>query len=497
MKRIIYKNTLAVLALAWAVCGCEDFLNEQPQSDFTRPESSSGSELTSAYETVEEAQNELNGAYANFKADIYEMNNFLVADVMSDNCYVGGDGINEEQFDLMNLTATNTMVALSWSQYYTLAGSATTVIENVKLMPEDPETEQQKNQIIAEAKFIRAWAYFDIVRLWGDAPMTLQLIPAITSDNLDEWYPVMYPEKTPAADIYKQILEDLDDEDVIQYLPSMSHGAFQATKGAAYGLRAKVYATMGEKADRNWQAVVDECDKVIGEGYELVPNFDDLWTVSGKFSNESIFELYFTSENEQHNWAYWVLLSDVNGDVVVSWRRYCTPTQELVEKFDAENDTRYASSIYWTEVPYNTYWPASNYPLSYKIRQEENDIILLRLADILLLKAEALVELNRTEEAINIVNEIRERAGIDDLDTGMGQEEARLAVENERQLELYMEGQRWFDLVRNDRMEAVIRAHKNKDGEPMVSDVSEFRRLLPIPQAQIDINERLTQNPGY
>lgn len=494
-KFITYTMVAACGLIAW---GCEDFLNEQPQSDFTRPQTEGGV-LVSAYETVQDAQNELNGAYASFKTDLYELSNFLIGDVMSDNCYVGGDGINEEQFDLMTVTPTNSVIDLSWSQYYTLAGSATSVIENIRLMPEDsdPAVAEEKARITAEAKFIRAWAYFDIVRLWGDAPMTLELIPSITAENLDKWYPVMYPARTPADEIYTQILKDLDDA-VIADLPRSSTGLFQATQGAAHGLRAKVYATMGDKASRDYNKVVTECEAVEAEGYELVQDFDVLWTIEGKHSTESIFELEFSGEAEQHNWAYWVLLSDVNGEVEVTWRRYCTPTRQLVEKFQENGtDVRYASSIIWAEVPYSTYYPASNYPLSYKIRREEQNIILLRLADILLLKAEALVELGRVDEAVDIVDEIRERAQIDPLPDGMSQDQARLAVEDERQLELYMEGQRWFDLVRNDRMEAVMSAAKDKDGNPMVADVQPFRRLMPVPQGQIDINERLTQNPEY
>ena len=131
-KFITYTMVAACGLIAW---GCEDFLNEQPQSDFTRPQTEGGV-LVSAYETVQDAQNELNGAYASFKTDLYELSNFLIGDVMSDNCYVGGDGINEEQFDLMTVTPTNSVIDLSWSQYYTLAGSATSVIENIRLMPE-------------------------------------------------------------------------------------------------------------------------------------------------------------------------------------------------------------------------------------------------------------------------------------------------------------------------------------------------------------------------
>ena len=107
------------------------------------------------------------------------------------------------------------------------------------------------------------------------------------------------------------------------------------------------------------------------------------------------------------------------------------------------------------------------------------------------------MEQNNVADAIAIVNEIRERAGITPLDKNMSQDKARLAVENERQLELLFEGHRWYDLVRNERMEEVMAQATDKNGVPMIKDVSEFRRLMPVPQGQIDINERLDQNTGY
>ena len=478
-----------------SLVACEKFLDEKPQSDLTK-ENTDTQEQVSAYSSVSDAKSELNGVYALFKADIYEGNAFNIGDCMSDNCYIGGDGVSEEQLDNLTISATNSVIATSWSQFYAIVGSATNVIENVKLMDSSLIDDATRAQIIADAKFARAWVLFDIVKYWGAAPMTLQLIPSITVDNIDKWYPIMYPSRTSEEEIYAQIISDLD-ENTIKNLPSKSAGAFCGTQGAAYGLLAKVYATMGKKSERDYSKVVDMCDNVIKQGYSLVPDFESLWTVDGKFSSESIFEMYFSDAAEQHNWAYWVLLSDVSGEVVVSWRRYCTPTQDLVAKFDKEKDVRYKSSIYWTAVPYDTYWPAKNYPLAYKIRQKESDIILLRLADILLLKAEALVELNRPKEAMMIVNDIRNRAGLSGLSLSLSVTEARLAVENERQLELLFEGQRWWDLIRNERMEEVMKLAHDKNGNLRFSEIPAWRAKLPIPQAQIDINERLTQNIGY
>lgn len=473
---------------------CESFLDEKPQSSFTQ-EGTDSENIVSQYLSISDAQAELAGAYNSFKGDIFQMENFMYNDVQSDNCYVGGDGTNEEAEDLVKINATNAKANLMWSSYLSIVGSATTVIENTKLMSETSATEADKNRVIAEAKFIRAWALFDMVRIWGDIPMVLQLIPTITADNLETWYPVMYPVRTPKNEVYDQIISDLDETGTINYLASKNAGTFSASKGAAYGLLAKVWATRGEKSTRDYNKVIEYSDKVIAQGYQLVDNFDDLWNPDNKFTSEGIFEVYYTSDSP--NWAYWVFLKE--GDGSVTWRRYCTPTHELVAKFDKDNDTRFASSILWRSVPYDTFWPADNYPLSYKIREKNSNIILMRLADILLLKAEALVELNKVSEAIAIVNTVRQRAGLENslLNVSMSQENARLAVENERQLELYMEGHRWFDLVRNDRMMAVMSKHKNQNGNLMLPNLQPFRAIWPIPQSEMDKNTSLVQNEGY
>lgn len=473
---------------------CNDFLDEKPQSDFT--EEGTGEEnLVSKYKNQGEAEAELLGAYNNFKADIFQQENFMINDVQSDNCYVGGDGTDEEYVDKIRLYATNKKVQLVWEQYLTMAGAATNVLENVRLMDAALITDAERNRIMAEAKFIRAWAYFDMVRIWGGIPMTNQLIPTLTNENIEYWYPIIYPERTPEDGVYDQIVEDLDPAETIQYLTKENKGAFKATKGAAYGLLAKVYATKGEKDTRDYNKVVEYCDEVIAQGYQLVSNFDDLWNPDNKFTTESLFEVYYTTDAT--NWAYWTLLKEDDG--TVTWRRYCTPTHDLVAKFDKTNDTRFASSIIWKKAPYDVYYPAGNYPFSYKIREKNSEIILLRLADILLLKAEALVELNRSAEAIDIVNDVRERAGLGvaSLDRTMTQSNARITVETERQLELYMEGQRWFDLIRNDRMVEIMTKHKDKDGKLLFPTIEAFRVKWPIPQSEIDKNERLTQNDGY
>lgn len=292
-------------------------MEERPQSDFTAEATVSDS-IVSKYNTIADARAELQGAYNSFKNDIFQQENYMINDVQSDNCYVGGDGTNEAAVDIFKLSATNAKVALVWSQYMAMAGNATNVIENVRLM-KGGASDKGLQEVMAEAKFIRAWALFDMVRLYGDLPLVLQLIPTITAENLDTWYPVMYPKRSSVEEVYQQIFKDLD-ATTIAALPSKNAGAFQATKGAAYGLLAKVYATYKAKGDRDYKKVVEYCDKVMAQGYQLVGNFDDLWNPDNKFTSESIFEVYYTTESP--NWAYWTLLKEDDGSV--TWRRYCT-----------------------------------------------------------------------------------------------------------------------------------------------------------------------------
>ncbi|MDR2145073.1 MAG: RagB/SusD family nutrient uptake outer membrane protein [Tannerella sp.] len=485
MKTIIQSVLLTSLLLF--IPSCEDFLDTRPNEYANDPQATS--DTLSKYNSVADAIAELNGAYNNFKADIYQFENFFYNDVQSDNCYVGGDGFNEEEIDELAITSLNSKVRMDWNQYFSMIGTSTSVIENTRMM-NTGISETEKRQIIAEAQWIRAFAYFDVIRIWGDAPIMDRLIPNITPENLDEVYPLLYPKRQPASEIYTLIRREL--EEALPYLESRSNGAFRATKGAAYGLLAKIYATEGNRNARDYRKVINYCDMVIAENYQLVSNFDDMFNPANNFTSESIFEVDYTTT--AGNWAYWVLFSEEDG--TITWRRYCTPTHDFLAKFGAQ-DKRLASSVVYKSVPYDTYYPANNYPIINKIRAKESNIILMRLADILLLKAEALAELNSTREAIEIVNVIRNRAGLLPVETGKSQEETRLIVENERQLELFMEGHRWFDLLRNDRAIAVMMQHKDRNGKILFPSIPEFRMLWPVPQNEKDANPNLAQNPGY
>jgi len=147
------------------------------------------------------------------------------------------------------------------------------------------------------------------------------------------------------------------------------------------------------------------------------------------------------------------------------------------------------------------YYPANNYAFMYKCRSAYNSIIKLRYSDILLLKAEALIGKNDYSGAAAIINQTRNRAGLSNLPSSAsaGKEQITQAYLKERRLELAFEGQRWFDLVRLDKVEEVMNAVYDKDeGRPaQVYPFTSLSYILPIPQDIIDQNPNLVQNPGY
>lgn len=185
-----------------------------------------------------------------------------------------------------------------------------------------------------------------------------------------------------------------------------------------------------------------------------------------------------------------------------TWLKWITPSRDLIKTFQSEpGDKRYEETVVFYECDWNVYYPADNYAFMYKCRSGYNSIIKLRYADILLLKAEALIGKGDYAGAAQIINQTRQRAGLNNLPaSASSSKEAILeAYMKERRLELAMEGQRWFDLVRLDKVEEVMNAVYGKDeGRPaQVYPFTSLSYILPIPQDVIDQNPNLVQNPGY
>jgi hypothetical protein len=236
---------------------------------------------------------------------------------------------------------------------------------------------------------------------------------------------------------------------------------------------------------------------VISGGYSLLASYDHLWDNAHENSAEAIFEINYEGTNSSGNWGASMFLG-------LDWKKFNIPSNDLVAAFDAENDQiRKAASISFQNVTgkwSDAHWPQASYPFAYKFRNfiwpSPQNYIFIRLADILLLKAEALNETGDVAGAAALVNQVRTRVSLPNTAAGT-QADMRLAIEKERRLELAFEGIRWFDLKRTGRAVAVINAVTNFGGGSSPYSIAPYQLLWPIPQAELDKNSQLTQNQGY
>ncbi|MDD3780594.1 MAG: RagB/SusD family nutrient uptake outer membrane protein, partial [Proteiniphilum sp.] len=288
------------------------------------------------------------------------------------------------------------------------------------------------------------------------------------------------------------------------------------SKSVAKAMLAKIYA---EKPLRDYDKVIQYADQLAADGFSLVDDYSTLFDViltdpnsppsqgnkaldaKTRNSRETIFEAQFFPGNA--SWVTWMFgrpLDDWNNSF--TWAKWITPSRDLIKAFHSEpGDLRFAQTVVYYEADWSIYYPASNYPFMYKTRSAYNSIIKIRYADILLLKAEALIGKGDYNGASQIINQTRRRAGLSNLPaTASANRESILsAYMKERRLELAMEGQRWFDLVRLDKVEEVMNAVFAKDeGRPAQAyPFTSLSYVLPIPQDVIDQNPNLVQNPGY
>lgn len=191
-----------------------------------------------------------------------------------------------------------------------------------------------------------------------------------------------------------------------------------------------------------------------------------------------------------------------NYDYYFTWAKWITPSRDLINDFKRENDTvRFNQTVVYYACTWSNYYPASNYPFMYKYRSGYNNQYKLRLADIILLEAEAYAYQGDITKSAALVNLIRQRAKLPDLtaDKTASREAMIEAVLHERRLELALEGERWFDLCRNDKVEQYMNGINLRDvgrlAQRKAFDQNSY--LLPMPQSALDENNNLQQNPGY
>lgn len=439
----------------------------------------------------------------------------LLTESHSDNAYAGAPNAETTPFEVNSIEGSNINLKRDWNQYMGNVAQVNKLINNIDKVSDPILTEGERQQYKAEAKILRGMIYFDMVRIWGNVPLVTTEAGDITSETVTEVYPAYFPPQTDALTIYKQIEEDLLDG--LKSAPDNNVAdKTQISKSVARALLAKIYA---EKPLRDYDKVIKYADELTSDGFDLIENFSDLFEVvltdpllppsqqnqaidaKARNTKETIFEAQFFTGNA--NWVTWMFGRPLDDwTFYFTWIKWITPSRDLIRAFNSEvGDKRYAQTVVFYECDWNVYYPANNYPFMYKCRSKYNSIIKLRYADILLLKAEALIDKGEFSGALEIINKTRRRAGLSNLTSAAASSKETImrAYMKERRLELALEGQRWFDLVRLNKVEEVMNAVYSKDeGRPaQVYPFTSMSYILPIPQDVIDQNPNLVQNPGY
>lgn len=517
----------AALALAGSL-GCNDdaFLTEIPY-DFVGPEN--------FYQSSGDALAAIAGVYASSlhtTGDGYYGRNFIMlSEFMTEMQTVYLSGTNERSLvDNYTFTASHAYIYTTWQGAYQAINRANSVIDRVPAIAMD---EALKSRVVAEAKFLRALHYFNLVRLFGGVPLKVQETASLDS---------LQGTRATANEVYAQIFKDLNEAAAV--LPSRYTGADigRATKGAAKTLLAKAYLHRASVVESGGDKATDYANslrllgEVKAENYTLVNEFSTLFDMSNEANNEVIFDIQCSRSNgigcrlsnqvaprlsnygSSQNGSFSAEQPFFNAYVLTDKRRAATWQLSYINK--AGNTATWTIS---TALPIGGYvatgaaTDTTIAPVMAKFLDkqsvtagnDEPNYIILRYGDNLLMEAEVINEISGpTGEAYNAINAVRNRAAIGALLPGLSQAAFRDSVFAQRRLELAMEGPNgYFDSQRNwawskARIEANmafadgIRFRSSRYPKARTVLADRFK-LMPIPQRARDLNPLLTQNPGW
>jgi len=496
--KTIYKIFVIVLGSFTLLIssGCEKFLDNDLQGSLTQqafPVSASDALLAT------------NATYQVFREWYYNSGGYPIMDIMSDDALKGSNPTDQTStlgfYDIFAHTPTQDGLDRWWNTLYLGIKRANVVIEKV---PEIEMNEALQTRYIAEARFIRAFMYFDLVRAWGGVPLVTTINPPVKLG------------RSSAEEVYSLILSDLAFAE--QVLPKKSEYETaelgRATKGAVQALLARIYLFRGDfvKAEQYALAVINSNE------YSLETDFINANGVNGNNGVESVFEVgAIQFEGTGSGGNQYANTQGVRGTPNRGWG-FNRPSINLMNSFEP-NDPRLAGTVIFLNdvidgvliqgdgsTPDETFDQQGNLiekecynrkvwvPGTNTITQWGHHRRLIRYADVLLMAAEALNENNKPAEALVHLNKVRERARngnpaiLPDITT-TDQTELRAKIMTERRHELAMEGWRYWDLVRTGTAATVLQNNGFIPGK---------HELFPIPQSEIDISQgTLSQNPNW
>jgi starch-binding outer membrane protein, SusD/RagB family len=512
------KKTLYILCIVALLAGCNDNLdlnnpNRQTTSEFWKTQSQAVAGINAVYATLL-----IDGTYTRMTPSL--------SDGRGDD--VTGDSPWPDLVQVANFTIPTTSgpVQWLWADYYRLIWRANQVLENTPGIDMD---EALSKRIMGQAYFLRGLAYFKLANFYKVVPLVLET-PKVQTDY--------YPETATEEALWAQIMADF--QEAKSLLPESYAGVTgpdagqtgRATSGAASGMLGKAYLYRAQ-----WQKAADELRAIIDGGrYSLVDNYADNFTDAKENNTESLFEVQFADPSQVGgtvmNWG---------GDPASNWKQAsaqaCTysmdgrgysdflPTPWIYSEYklektvDGKSDPRLlvtiasyepadnSTKVYGADWPYapDRIFPRkytndgkAGYVNEYDLNSGINYRVL-RYADILLMYAEALNELNQTGAAYDYIQEVRDRANLPDLAVtkpGLSQDAMRDQIAHERALEFAIEGQRIEDIIRWGWFYKADKLNELRAHDADFALWSPGNEYLPIPQAELDVNKKLSPNPA-
>lgn len=503
-----------LLLLALSSCS-KDFLNLTPDSEPNAED---------FYQTEEQFEQAVNGVYQTLRATVNE-SGYLMGEMRSDNThydyYAPDRGIHiirRENLDDFLDDSQNQWTNDYFNNCYVGIAKANTILDRIEAATFD---QSAKDPIIGETKFLRAYYYFNLVRYFGGVPLHMKEV----LKQEDAFLP-----RSSVDEVYELVISDLTDAIAKLPQPSFPQNG-RATKGSASMMLAEVYMTRKDFAQAE-----PLLRSITTMGYDLLPNYADVFSTGNKNSRESIFEIQFMmgDQGQQSMFTYWfipksndvALITGVTSNTL-NYGGWNVPTADMMAAYEAGDSRKNASvgvaegvigsdgSFTIQAVKNSDGYTTPSGKVSKlfvkkylhqhnRERNTDDNWPIYRYSDALLLFAECLNENGKAGEALQYINQVRKRAGATlPAITTTGKQALAEAIAHERRVELAYENHRWHDLVRTGKAIEVMNTHgvEMKQQYNYISKnaykVTENRLIFPIPYLEMQLNNQLTQNPGY
>ncbi len=498
----IYSKVVLLTLGIFSFTSCSDFLDKMALGEQTNEE---------FFKTESDAVAAVVGATSAFKDYRYTRSIWVFGDITSDDATASGsdnDVSGARRWENLAFHADYARVTDRWSTCFRAINRAMQAVEGIQKMDPALFVDYKQNHLIGEAYFAKSYFYFEAVRTWGDLPL-ITATPVLADKT---------KKRSPKSKVYAIIEEDLifAAKNLPRKKDIASKDLGRATSDAAWALLAKVYLYQGKYGEAQ-KTIEDNLLSLIPDEYDLMEDFEEIFSMAHEHNKESIFEINFRHKSDD-----WALSTTGNYNAYSQGPRPFMgyggnqPLQLLADAFDPD-DERKAATLLTTaelqawETPKDFASLECNrtgyYNQKLYIKPEErigtediftmpNNMRMIRFSEVYLIYAEAVCKLGIDDAlAREYMNKVRRRAGLPDNTTATG---AALfdAIIDENRFEFAMEGHRYFDLVRTGKAEEALNTPAFKAVKPNAVFRSGYSELFPLPQTEIENSQgNITQNP--